>query len=93
MSKGVQYLMKKNKIDVIMGFGKIIAKGKIEVSDKDGKNQTVEAKHIIIAKITSSRELPTMKIDGKKIIGYREAMVLPEISKSMVIVGSGAIGV
>ncbi|MBK8605366.1 MAG: dihydrolipoyl dehydrogenase [Chitinophagaceae bacterium] len=93
MSKGVQYLMKKNKIDVIMGFGKIIAKGKIEVSDKDGKNQTVEAKHIIIATGARSRELPTMKIDGKKIIGYREAMVLPEIPKSMVIVGSGAIGV
>jgi len=93
MSKGVQYLMKKNKIDVIMGFGKIVAKGKIEVSDKDGKNQTVEAKHIIIATGARSRELPTMKIDGKKIIGYREAMVLPEIPKSMVIVGSGAIGV
>jgi len=93
MSKGVQYLMKKNKIDVIMGFGKIIAKGKIEVSDKDGKNQTVEAKHIIIATGARSRELPTMKIDGKKIIGYRDAMVLPEIPKSMVIVGSGAIGV
>ena len=93
MSKGVQYLMKKNKIDVIMGFGKIVAKGKIEVSDKDGKNQTVEAKHIIIATGARSRELPTMKIDGKKIIGYRDAMVLPEIPKSMVIVGSGAIGV
>ncbi len=93
MSKGVQYLMKKNKIEVIMGFGKIIAKGKLEVTDKDGKQQTIETKHIIIATGGRSRELPTMKLDGKKIIGYREAMVLPAIPKSMIIVGSGAIGV
>ncbi len=93
MSKGVQFLMKKNKIDVIMGFGKLVAKGKLEVTDKDGKSQTVEAKHIIIATGARSRELPAMKIDGKKIIGYREAMVLPGIPKSMIVVGSGAIGV
>jgi dihydrolipoamide dehydrogenase len=93
MSKGVQFLMKKNKIDVILGFGKLVAKGKLEVTDKDGKKQTVEAKHIIIATGGRSRELPTMKIDGKKIIGYREAMILPEIPKSMIVVGSGAIGV
>lgn len=93
MSKGVQFLMRKNKIDVIMGFGKLVAKGKLEVTDKDGKTQTVEAKHIIIATGGRSRELPTMKIDGKKIIGYREAMVLPQLPKSMIIVGSGAIGV
>lgn len=93
MSKGVQFLMKKNKIDVIMGFGKLIAKGKIEVSDKEGKTQVVEAKHIIVATGGRSRELPTMKIDGKKIIGYREAMVLPQLPKSMIVVGSGAIGV
>jgi dihydrolipoamide dehydrogenase len=93
MSKGVQYLMRKNKIDVIMGFGKFIAKGKLEVTDKDGKKQTVEAKHIIIATGARSRELPAMKIDGKKIIGYREAMVLPQLPKSMIVVGSGAIGV
>ena len=93
MSKGVQFLMKKNKIDVIMGFGKLVAKGKLEVTDKDGKAQTVEAKHIVIATGGRSRELPTMKIDGKKIIGYREAMVLPQIPKSMIVVGSGAIGV
>lgn len=93
MSKGVQFLMKKNKIDVIMGFGKLVAKGKLEVTDKDGKAQTVEAKHIIIATGGRSRELPAMKIDGKKIIGYREAMVLPQMPKSMIIVGSGAIGV
>jgi dihydrolipoamide dehydrogenase len=93
MSKGVQFLMKKNKIDVIMGFGKMVAKGKLEVTDKDGKAQVVEAKHIIIATGGRSRELPTMKIDGKKIIGYREAMVLPQMPKSMIVVGSGAIGV
>ncbi len=93
MSKGVQYLMKKNKIEIIMGFGKLVAKGKIDVTDKDGKQQTIEAKHIIIATGGRSRELPSMKFDGKKIIGYREAMVLPEIPKSMIIVGSGAIGV
>jgi dihydrolipoamide dehydrogenase len=93
MSKGVQFLMRKNKIDVIMGFGKLVAKGKLEVTDKDGKNQTVDAKHIIIATGGRSRELPTMKIDGKKIIGYREAMVLSQMPKSMIVVGSGAIGV
>jgi dihydrolipoamide dehydrogenase len=85
--------MKKNKIDVIMGFGKLIAKGKIEVSAADGKTQVVEAKHIIIATGGRSRQLPTMPIDGKKIIGYREAMVLPNKPTSMIIVGSGAIGV
>src|SRR5205814_8811567 len=64
MSRGVQFLMKKNKIDVIMGFGKLAGKGKIEVTANDGKNQTVEAKHIIIATGARSRELPAMKIDG-----------------------------
>jgi dihydrolipoamide dehydrogenase len=93
MSKGVQFLMRKNKIDVIMGFGKLVAKGKLEVTDKDGKVQNIEAKHIIIATGGRSRELPTMKIDGKKIIDYREAMVLPQLPKSMIVVGSGAIGV
>ncbi|MBM3416353.1 MAG: dihydrolipoyl dehydrogenase [Bacteroidetes bacterium] len=92
MSRGVQFLMKKNKIDVIMGFGKLVTKGKLEVVDKDGKNQVVEAKHIIIATGGRSRELPSMKIDGKKIIGYREAMVLPQLPKSIIVVGSGAIG-
>lgn len=93
MSKGVQFLMKKNKIDVIAGFGKLVSKGKLQVTDKDGKTQTVEARHIIIATGGRSRELPAMKIDGQKIIGYREAMVLPKMPKSMIIVGSGAIGV
>jgi len=93
MSKGVQFLMKKNKIDVIMGFGKLKAKGQLEVKGADGKTQIVEAKHIILATGARSRELPALKIDGKKIIGYREAMVLPQQPKSMIVVGSGAIGV
>jgi dihydrolipoamide dehydrogenase len=93
MSKGVQFLMKKNKIDVINGFGKLVAKGQIEVTAADGAKQTVEAKHIILATGARSRELPSMPLDGKKIIGYREAMVLPQQPKSMIVVGSGAIGV
>jgi dihydrolipoamide dehydrogenase len=93
MSRGVQFLMKKNKIDVINGFGKLVAKGKIEVTAADNKKQTVEAKHIILATGARSRELPNLKIDGKKVIGYREAMTLPQQPKSMIVVGSGAIGV
>ena len=93
MSKGVQFLMRKNKIDVIMGYGKLVAKGKIEVTGADNKKQTVEAKHIILATGARSRELPNLKIDGKKVIGYREAMTLPQQPKSMIVVGSGAIGV
>lgn len=93
MSKGVQFLMRKNKIDVIMGFGKLVAKGKIEVTGADNQKQTVEGKHIILATGARSRQLPAMPVDGKKIIGYREAMVLPQQPKSMIVVGSGAIGV
>lgn len=93
MSKGVAFLMRKNKIDVINGFGKLVAKGKIEVAAADNSKQTVEAKHIILATGGRSRQLPSMPIDGKKIIGYREAMILPQQPKSMIIVGSGAIGV
>ena len=92
MSKGVQFLMKKNKIDVIMGFGKLIAPGKLEITAVDGTKKVEEAKHIIIATGGRARQLPTMPIDGKKIIGYREAMVLPTQPKSMIICGSGAIG-
>jgi len=92
MSKGVQFLMKKNKIDVIMGFGKLIAAGKIEVTAADNSKQIVEAKNIVIATGGRARQLPSMPIDGKKIIGYREAMVLPEQPASMIICGSGAIG-
>ncbi|HTR28895.1 MAG TPA: dihydrolipoyl dehydrogenase [Puia sp.] len=93
MSKGVQFLMRKNKIDVIMGTGKLKAKGQVEVTGADGKTQIVEGKHIIIATGARSRELPNLKQDGKKVIGYREAMTLPSMPKSIIIVGSGAIGV
>src|SRR5215471_14131219 len=92
MSKGVAFLMRKNKIDVIMGTAKIVSKGKLEVVAADNSKQTVEAKYIIIATGGRSRELPNLKQDGKKIIGYREAMVLPQQPKSMIVVGSGAIG-
>lgn len=92
MSKGVQFLIKKNKIDVIMGNGKIAPGKKVNVTSADGKTTAYTASNIIIATGGRSRELPSMKQDGKKIIGYREAMVLPTQPKSMVIVGSGAIG-
>lgn len=93
MSKGVQFLMKKNKIDVIMGYGKLQPGKKVTVTDDSGKAETYQAQHVIVATGGRSRELPTMPIDGKKIIGYRKAMVLEEVPKKMVIVGSGAIGV
>lgn len=93
MSKGVQFLMKKNKIDVIMGTGKVKPGNKVEVKAADGTQKELTAKNIIIATGGRSRELPNLKQDGKKVIGYRQAMVLPTQPKSMVIVGSGAIGV
>lgn len=92
MSKGVQFLMKKNKIDVVMGTGKLIAPGKLEVTSSENKTQVLEAKNIIIATGARAKQLPSLTIDGKKIIGYREAMSLPEQPKSMLVVGSGAIG-
>ncbi|MES2276777.1 MAG: dihydrolipoyl dehydrogenase [Bacteroidota bacterium] len=92
MSKGVQFLMKKNKIDVIVGTGKLKAKGQVEVTN-DGGAKVYTAKHIILATGGRSRELPNLKQDGKKVIGYRQAMVLPKQPKSMVVVGSGAIGI
>jgi dihydrolipoamide dehydrogenase len=92
MSNGIAYLMKKNKVDVINGFGKVKPGNKISVT-ADGKASDYNAKHIIIATGARSRELPNLPQDGKKIIGYRDAMVLPETPKKMVIVGSGAIGV
>ena len=92
MSKGIQFLFKKNKIDVINGYGKLKPGKKVEVTATDGKVSMIEANHIMLATGARSRNLPNMPQDGKKIIGYREAMVLPEMPKSMVIVGSGAIG-
>lgn len=92
MSKGIAFLMKKNKIDVIMGTGKLLAGNKLEVTAADGGKQTLEAKNIILATGARAKQLPTMPIDGKKIIGYREAMSLPTQPKTMIICGSGAIG-
>ncbi len=93
MSKGVQFLMKKNKIEVIDGFGKVKPGKKVEVTDKDGKVSEISADHIIIATGARSRELPNLPQDGKKVIGYRQAMTLPQQPKKMIVVGSGAIGV
>jgi len=93
MSKGVQFLMKKNKIDVIMGNGKLLPGKQLEVTDEAGKKQTLSADHIIIATGARSRQLPSIPQDGKNIIGYREAMTLKDQPKRMVVVGSGAIGV
>ena len=92
MSKGISYLTKKNKIEVIYGFGKLKKNGVVSV-ENDGKQTEYSAKHIIIATGARSRELPNLPQDGKNIIGYREAMTLKEMPKKMVVVGSGAIGV
>lgn len=92
MSKGVQFLFKKNKIETISGFGKLAGKNTVEVTDDSGKKKNYKAKHIIIATGARSRELPNLKIDGEKIIGYRKAMTLEKQPASMVVVGSGAIG-
>ncbi|MBS1951631.1 MAG: dihydrolipoamide dehydrogenase [Cytophagales bacterium] len=93
MSKGIQFLFKKNKIEHIAGHGVLKKGNKVEVTDAAGKKIMYEAKHIILATGARSRELPALKIDGKKIIGYREALVLPERPKKLLVVGSGAIGV
>ncbi len=92
MNKGVEFLMKKNKIDVIMGEGKVKKGRKLEVKDKDGKSTTYEADHVIISTGARTKQLPNIKIDFKKIIGYRKAMSLEKQPKKMVIMGSGAIG-
>ncbi|MFC5684009.1 dihydrolipoyl dehydrogenase [Flavobacterium sp. MAHUQ-51] len=93
MSKGITFLMKKNKIDVIEGFGKLKPGKKLDVTAKDGNVTEYSADHIIIATGARSRELPNLPQDGVKVIGYRQAMTLPEQPKKMIIVGSGAIGV
>lgn len=91
MSKGVSFLMRKNKIEILEGVGKLARGKKVEVT-KDGKTETHEADHIIIATGARSKELPNLKIDNEKIIGYRKAMTLEKQPKSMVVVGAGAIG-
>lgn len=92
MSKGVQFLFKKNNIEHIKGAGYLTGAGSVEVEDSEGKKKTYIAKHIILATGARSKELPNLRQDGKKIIGYREAMTLPKQPGSMVVVGSGAIG-
>jgi dihydrolipoamide dehydrogenase len=91
MSKGVQFLMKKNKIDVLKGHGKILSGKKVSV--QNDKTEVYSASNIIIATGARSRELPSLPQDGKKVIGYREAMTLPKQPKKIIIVGSGAIGI
>ena len=93
MSKGIEFLMKKNKIEVIMGTAMLKAGKKIDVIDTDGKNTEYSATNIIIATGARSRELPNIPQDGKKIIGYRKAMTLDKKPSKIVVVGSGAIGV
>jgi len=93
MSKGINFLFKKNKIETVVGTGKLLAPGKVEVTRADGTKETVEAKHIILATGARSRQLPNLPIDDKKIIGYRKAMTMDALPKRMVVVGSGAIGV
>ena len=92
MSKGIQFLFTKNKIEVLNGFGRLIDKNTVEVTDETGGRELHPAKNIILATGARSRELPNLEQDGEKIIGYREAMTLPKQPKSMVVVGSGAIG-
>ena len=93
MSKGVQFLMKKNKIDVLEGMGKVMPGKKVSVTDAKNSTQVHEADHIIVATGARSRELPSLPQDGVKVIGYRKAMTLEKQPDSMIIVGSGAIGV
>ena len=92
MSKGVQFLLKKNKVETINGFGKLKDNHTVEVSSDDGNKASYTAKHIILATGARSRALPNLPQDGVKIIGYRQALTLPKQPKSMVVVGSGAIG-
>ncbi|MEM9986082.1 MAG: dihydrolipoyl dehydrogenase [Bacteroidota bacterium] len=92
MSKGVNFLMRKNKIDVLVGHGKLSPEKKVVVSDHDGKSTSYTAKHIILATGARARSLPSMPIDNEKVIGYRKAMTLEKQPKSMIVAGSGAIG-
>ncbi len=92
MSKGIQYLFKKNKIEHIVGFGKLVGKNKVRVEGNNGNYEEYAAPHIILATGARPKELPSLKLDGKKIIGYREAITLNKMPESIIIVGSGAIG-
>jgi len=92
MSKGVQYLFKKNNVELIPGLGSLTADKTVKVVDAEGNTTEYEADHIILATGSRVRQLPAMPIDGKKIISYRQALVLDKLPESMVVVGSGAIG-
>ncbi|MGP1446542.1 MAG: dihydrolipoyl dehydrogenase [Candidatus Limimorpha sp.] len=92
MSKGVQFLFKKNNIELIAGMGRLNADKQVEVTDSEGNVTVFEADHIILATGSRVRELPALPIDGKRIIGYRQALVLDKLPETMVVVGSGAIG-
>ncbi len=92
MSKGIEFLFRKNKIDALMGDGSVTVDRKVKVTDKDGNATAYEAKHIIIATGSRARSLPHIQIDGEKVIGYREAMTLPKQPQKLIVMGSGAIG-
>lgn len=93
MSKGIQFLFRKNQVELIEGFAKLTRDKKVEVSTKDGSKKLLEAKHILLATGGRARELPNIKIDNEKVIGYRKAMYMDKQPKKMIIIGSGAIGV
>ena len=93
LSKGVEFLFRKNKITRLTGTGKLVARGKVEVTGEDGKGIVYEAKNIIIATGARPRSIPGLDFDGEKIISSKEAMVLKQPPKSLVIIGAGAIGV
>ena len=92
MSGGIQYLFKKNKIEVINGTGKLLGNKKVEVTTDSGEKQEYQSDHIILATGARSRQLPNLPQDGEKVIGYRKALVLDKQPESMIVVGSGAIG-
>ncbi len=93
MSSGIDFLMKKNKITPIIGAAKLAKGNKVEVTKKDGKKESIEAKHIIVATGARAKTLPGVEIDGEKVISYKEAMVLKSLPKSLTVVGAGAIGI
>ncbi len=92
MSKGIQYLFKKNNITLLEGYGKIAPQHKVEITHIDGSKSRYEAPHIILATGARSRQLPSIPQDGRRIIGYRQALTLDHCPHSLVVVGSGAIG-
>ncbi len=93
MSKGIEFLFRKNKITTLSGTGKLVRGKKVSVTDSEGKKTTYEADHILLATGARAKQMPAFPIDGKKIIGYRQAMTLEKLPKSMIVIGGGAIGV